>query len=64
MREFDPLFEVWDKKGKGSHRMLRHPNVGGRVESFPLKCHGENTEIAVCYIKDIIRRFKLPDGVL
>ena len=27
-------------------------------------CHGENTEIAVCYIKNIIRRFKLPDGVL
>jgi hypothetical protein len=64
LRAYDPLFEVHVREGKGSHRMLYHPNVDGRAEAYPLKCHGENTEIAVCYIRNIIRRFKLPEGVL
>jgi predicted RNA binding protein YcfA (HicA-like mRNA interferase family) len=64
LREFDPRFEVYTRKGKGSHRMLYHPDIGGKSESFPLICHGEDTEIAKYYIKDIIRRFKLPEGIL
>ncbi|MFH1893155.1 MAG: hypothetical protein ABIK83_10805 [Candidatus Zixiibacteriota bacterium] len=44
--------------------MLYHPNINGRAESFPLICHGDGTEVAVCYIRDIIRRFNLSDGVL
>ena len=64
LRDYDPRFEVYVRKGKGSHRMLYHPDINGEPKSFPLKCHGEGTEISVGYIKGIIRRFNLPDGIL
>jgi len=44
--------------------MLYHPDIGGKSVSFPLICHGRNTEIAKRYVGDIIRKFDLPDGLL
>jgi hypothetical protein len=60
----DPRFEFWKNRGKGSERMIYHPDVNGRPESFPVKCHGENTELSVGVISAIIRRFDLPKGLL
>ena len=64
LRQHDPRFEFWEKRGKGSERMIYHPDVNGRAESFPVKRHGENTELRLGVISAIIRRFKLPKGLL
>lgn len=63
LRRFDPRFEIYNR-GKGSHRMIYHPDILGKPESFPIICHGEGTEIDKCYIRDIIRKFNLPEGTL
>jgi len=64
LKKHDPRFEVLKKRGKGSHRMLYHPDISGRAASFPLICHGDNPEINKDAINDLIRRFNLPNGLL
>lgn len=64
LRAHDKRFEVLTRQGKGSHRMIYHPDILGRPVSFPLKCHGEGQEIKTHYIRDLIRAFQLPEGVL
>lgn len=64
LRAHDSRFEIYQKRGKGSERMIYHPDIGGRPQSFPVKCHGEGTELRKGVISAIIRRFKLPKGVL
>ena len=64
LRAYDKRFEFWQKRGKGSERVIHHPDIAGRPESFPLKCHGENTELRKGVISDIIRRFNLPRDLL
>jgi hypothetical protein len=44
--------------------MIYHPDVNGRPESFPVKCHGENTELRKGVIAGIVRRFNLPKDLL
>jgi predicted RNA binding protein YcfA (HicA-like mRNA interferase family) len=58
--EYDERFEIYIRKGKGSHRTIYHPDVRGRAESYPLKYHGDKTEIASGHLTAIIRRFGLP----
>jgi hypothetical protein len=60
LREHDSRFEFWQNRGKGSERMIYHPDINGRPESFPVKCHGEGTELRRGVISAIIRRFSLP----
>jgi hypothetical protein len=60
LRKHDPRFVVWKNRAKGSERMIYHPDIGGRPKSYPLKCHGANTEIEKGHLKAIIRRFNLP----
>jgi predicted RNA binding protein YcfA (HicA-like mRNA interferase family) len=64
LRSYDSRFMVYENRGKGSERMIYHPDIDGRPESFPVKCHGEGTQIPKGIISGIIRRFKLPAGVL
>lgn len=64
LRKFDQRFEAWSNRGKGSHRMIYHPDVDGRPVSYPVMCHGRGQEIDKNYVRDLIRAFKLPDGVL
>ena len=64
LRQYDDRFEVYKNRGKGSERMLYHPDVGGRPASYPLKCHGEGTPIHRGHIAAIKRRFKLPKDLL
>ena len=49
---------------KGSERMIYHPDIDGRPESHPVKCHSENQELRKGVISSIIRRFKLPKDLL
>ena len=40
--------------------MLYHPDVNGRPESYPLKCHGEGDDVRKGHLAAIRRRFRLP----
>lgn len=62
LREFDPRFNVHTRRGKGSHRMLYHPDIDGVERHYPLPYHGGKTPIFPGYQKDIIRIFGLPEG--
>lgn len=64
LRDFDPRFEVYENRGKGSERIIYHPDINGRPESHPVKCHGLNTELRKGVISSIIRRFDLPEDLL
>ena len=64
LRKHDRRFEIYENRGKGSERMIFHPDVNGRPESYPIKCHNEGDEIRKGHLSAIIRRFKLPKGVL
>lgn len=62
--DLDKRFEVIERRGKGSHRMIYHPDIGGRPASFPIVFKSDGSELNPKYIKGIIRRFCLPDGAL
>lgn len=61
LKDHDKRFEVWNGRGKGSERMIYHPDINGRAESFPIKCHGEGDEVKKCYYPHMRKRFNLPD---
>ena len=63
LKAYDKRFEFL-MRGKGSHRMIYHPDILGRPVSYPVKCHGRNEEIDKPYVRDIIRAFSLPEDVL
>ncbi len=64
LKDHDKKFEFWDNRGKGSEQMIYHPSAAtGRSESFPIKCHGEGTEIGKGCLADLIRRFGLPKDI-
>ena len=60
LHEHDPRFEVYMNRAKGSERMLYHPDVNGRAESYPLKCHGEGGDVRKGHLAAIRKRFRLP----
>jgi hypothetical protein len=60
LRTHDKRFQEWKRRGKGSERILFHPDIKGRKESYPIKCHGEGTEIRVGSLIALINRFDLP----
>jgi predicted RNA binding protein YcfA (HicA-like mRNA interferase family) len=64
LKKYDKRFEFLERRGKGSHRMIYHPDINGRSQSFPVKHHGDNTELRKGVISAIIRRFELPEDLL
>lgn len=64
LKKYDSDFEFFVNRGKGSERMIYHPNINGRPESFPVKYHGKNTEISKGAISDLMKRFDLPKDLL
>ena len=63
LRAADSRFEIYVRRGKGSHRMVFHPDVDGAKRHYPLPYHGRKTQIAVGIQKDLIRVFELPEDV-
>lgn len=63
LKKYDKNFIFYTNRAKGSERMVYHPNINGKAESFPIKCHGENTEIYKGVLGSIIRRFNLPKDI-
>jgi predicted RNA binding protein YcfA (HicA-like mRNA interferase family) len=62
LRDHDPRFEIFTKRGKGSERMIYHPNINGRSQCFPLTFH-KGHDIGKGMLKAIIRRFDLPEDI-
>jgi len=63
LRKHDADFAEWVKRGKGSERIIYHPDINGRPESFPIKCHGGGTTIGRGVLSALIRRFDLPRDI-
>ena len=61
LRKYDKRFEEHARRGKGSERMIFHPDIGGRPVSYPVKYHGKPTELRLHRLSAIIRAFGLPD---
>ena len=64
LRAYDPQFRFYVNRGKGSERVIYHPDIKGRPRSYPVKFHGRNTELSKGVIADIVRRFELPRDLL
>lgn len=47
------------KRGKGSERMFFHPNIYGCPAWYPVKCHGEGTEISKAVVGAARRAFRI-----
>lgn len=62
LRKVDKRFEVWEDRGKGSHRMVVLTTENG-VRHYPFLCHDDGTEIGPHYLRDIIRYFGLPSDL-
>lgn len=63
LKTYDSRFQFWSDRGKGSERMIYHPDIAGRPASYPVKCHGAGTELRAGVLSSIIRRFNLPRDV-
>lgn len=61
LKKHDRRFRTYTNRGKGSHRMVAHPDVGGRKRSYPLPYHGAKTEIRPGMLSDLVRMFGLPE---
>lgn len=64
LKKYDSRFEFYENRGKGSERMIYHPDINGRPESHPVKCHGDGTELRTGLISSIVRRSSLPKDLL
>lgn len=62
-RKHDRRFEVESGRGKGSHRTIVHPDVGGRSRSFTLPCHSEGADVKRAYLPRLRETFELPDDI-
>jgi predicted RNA binding protein YcfA (HicA-like mRNA interferase family) len=62
LREHDARFQFFTKRGKGSERMIYHPDVKGRSQCFPLTFH-KGQDVGKGMLKAIIRRFELPSDI-
>jgi len=54
---------IMAKRGKGSEIILLQPETpkSKKGPQYPLKNHGDNTEIAIPVINAILRRFNITD---
>ena len=60
LKDYDNRFVIFTKRGKGSERMIYHPDVKGSARSYPLPCHGEGATVRKGHLVAIRRRFELP----
>ena len=58
LREQDAQFQIWENRGKGSHRMIYHPSIDGQPRSCPVPYH-KGHDVKPGILRQIIRRFNL-----
>ena len=64
LQKHDARFEIHVRRGRGSHRVIFHPDVDGSKRPHPVPYHGAKTPVAPGMRKDIVRIFQLPEDVL
>ena len=61
------IHEIVDKneaeKKELRHRMLHHPDVGGRRRHLPVRYDGDDELVSMRTLKAIVRRFELPAAI-
>jgi len=62
LRAHDSQFVFYEKRGKGSHRIIFHPNIDGHKRSFAIPYH-KGRDLQKGYLRALIRRFNLPDDI-
>jgi predicted RNA binding protein YcfA (HicA-like mRNA interferase family) len=62
LHEHDARFQFWHKRGKGSERIIYHPDINGQPQQIPLTFH-KGQDIGKGLLKAIIRRFSLPGDI-
>ena len=45
LKQHDSRFQIFVTRGRGSHRMVFHPDINGKRRSYPLPFHGNKTHI-------------------
>ena len=45
------------------HRMLHHPDIGGRKRHLPVRYDGDDELVGMKTLKAIVRRFELPSNI-
>ena len=63
LHKYDSRFKIHRRHGKGSHRVVSHPDVEGKKRQYPLPYHHPKTTIAPGMQKDLIRIFQLPADI-
>lgn len=61
LKVHDSRFEIHQRRGKGSHHMIFHPDIGGGPRHIPVPYHGDKTLIKPGLLNSIRRMFNLPD---
>jgi predicted RNA binding protein YcfA (HicA-like mRNA interferase family) len=59
LKDFDSKFVFYSSKGKGSHRMIEHPDIDGKRACIPIPFH-KGKDVSPGVLNSIIRRFGLP----
>lgn len=59
LKRRDPRFQVFENRGKGSHRMIYHPDISGQKASFPVPYH-KGQDLRQGILRALLRRFGLP----
>ncbi len=62
LHEYDARFVLWTKRGKGSERIIHHPDINGRPAIYPMTFH-RGHDVGKGMLKAIIRRFSLPANI-
>jgi predicted RNA binding protein YcfA (HicA-like mRNA interferase family) len=62
LRAHDNRFVCYSNRGKGSERMIYHPDIGGRSQCYPMTYH-KGRDVGKGMLKAIIRRFGLPANI-
>lgn len=59
LKEHDERFLVLHRRGKGSHRIIEHPDINGKRATIPMTFH-KGKDVSAGVLNSIIRRFGLP----
>jgi predicted RNA binding protein YcfA (HicA-like mRNA interferase family) len=62
LRAHDARFQFYDNRGKGSHRMIEHPDIQGQRRACPIPYH-KGRDVKPGILRQIIRRFDLPHDI-
>ena len=60
LHDHDSRFRDDKIRGKGSHRMLVHPDIDGKEVRFPVPVHSMGKDLPAYIPRKIMAKFRLP----